>query len=69
MYSLTTVPASYSEIPFTSGKRTNFSFIVLGSLCEFCPQIDISVKIGVLRNIIRKKNWKKTLKILLVQIP
>lgn len=42
--SLTTVPVPYSEIPFTSGKSTNFSFIVLGSLCEFCPKIDISVK-------------------------
>ena len=44
MYSLTAVPAPYSEIPFTSGKNKKFSFIVLGSSCEFCPQIDISVK-------------------------
>ena len=44
MHSLTTVPVPYSEIPFTSGKCTNFSFIILGSSCEFCPQIDISVK-------------------------
>ena len=44
MPSLTTVPASYPEIPFTSGKSTNFSFIVLVSLCEFCPKINISVK-------------------------
>ena len=44
MHSLTTVPVPCSEIPFTSGKSTNFSFIVLGSLCEFCPKIDISVK-------------------------
>ena len=35
MHSLTTVPVPYSEIPFTSGKSTNFSFIVLGSLYEF----------------------------------
>ena len=44
MYSLTAVPGPYSEIPFTSDKSTSFSFIVLGSLCEFGPQIDISVK-------------------------
>ena len=44
MYSLTTVPVPYSEIPFTSGKSTHFSFIVLGSWFEFCPEIDISVK-------------------------
>ena len=31
MYSLTTVQVPYSEIPFTSGKSTNFSFINLGS--------------------------------------
>ena len=44
MYSLRTVPVPYSEIPFTSGKSTNSSFIVLGSWFEFCPKIDISVK-------------------------
>ena len=44
MYSLTTVPVPYLEMPFTSGKSTNFSFIVLGSGFEFCPKIDISVK-------------------------
>ena len=31
MYSLTTIQVPYSEIPFTSGKSTNFSFINLGS--------------------------------------
>lgn len=30
-HSLTTVPVPYSEIPFTSGKITNFSVIVLSS--------------------------------------
>ena len=44
MYSLTTVTVPYSEIPFTSGKSTHFSFIVLGSWFEFYPKIDISVK-------------------------
>ena len=44
MYSLRTVPVPYSEIPFTSGKSTNFIFIVLGSWFEFCHKIDISVK-------------------------
>ena len=32
MHSLTTLPVPCSEIPFASGKSTNFSFIVLGSL-------------------------------------
>ena len=44
VYSLTTVPVPYSEIPFTSGKSTNFSCIILSSWLEFCPKIDISVK-------------------------
>ena len=44
MYSLRTVPVPYLEIPFTSGKSANCSFIVLGSWFEFCPKIDISVK-------------------------
>ena len=37
-------PSSLLGILFTSGKSTNFSFIVLSSWFEFCPKIDISVK-------------------------
>ena len=42
MHSPTTFPVLHLGIPFTSGKSTNFIFIVFGSLHN-CPKIDIFV--------------------------
>lgn len=66
---LTTDPVPHSKIPFTSGKGTNFSVIVLVSLRVFCPKICVYVKQEYLETCQRKNRVNKNPKILPVLIP
>ena len=54
VYSLTTVPVPYSEIP-VKAQILALSFSAPGS--NFVPK-SIFLKKGVLRNIVRKEDWK-----------